>query len=99
MRTEVEMDRYLLRPDDAAHVLSIGRSKLYELLASGRLPSVTIDGSATARPHTTSSCAGPTARKTARPSTRSGKRRRGKQSNAPTAPATVGSIRRPDASR
>lgn len=38
------MDRYLLRPEDAAHVLSIGRSKLYDLLASGRLPSVTIDG-------------------------------------------------------
>jgi excisionase family DNA binding protein len=44
MRTEVEVDRYLLRPEDAAHVPSIGRSKLYELLASGRLPSVTIDG-------------------------------------------------------
>lgn len=38
------MDRFLLRPEDAAHVLSIGRSKLYELLASGRLASVTIDG-------------------------------------------------------
>lgn len=44
MRTEVEVDRYLLRPDDAARVLSIGRSKLYELLASGRLTSVMIDG-------------------------------------------------------
>lgn len=44
MRTEVEVDRYLLRPEDAAHVLSIGRSKLYELLASGRLASVMIDG-------------------------------------------------------
>lgn len=38
------MDRLLLRPEDAAQVLSIGRSKLYELLASGRLGSVTIDG-------------------------------------------------------
>lgn len=38
------MDRYLLRPEDAAHVLSVGRSKLYELLASRQLPSVTIDG-------------------------------------------------------
>ena len=38
------MDRYLLRPDDAARVLSIGRSKLYELLASGRLTSVMVDG-------------------------------------------------------
>lgn len=38
------MDRFLLRPEDAAHVLSIGRSKLYELIADGRLDSVTIDG-------------------------------------------------------
>lgn len=38
------MDRLLLRPEDAAQALSIGRSKLYELLASGRLGSVTIDG-------------------------------------------------------
>lgn len=38
------MDRLVLRPEDAAHVLSIGRSKLYELMASGRLESVTIDG-------------------------------------------------------
>ena len=39
-----KVDRLLLRPEDAAQVLSIGRSKLYELLASGRLDSVTIDG-------------------------------------------------------
>lgn len=38
------MDRFLLRPEDAADVLAIGRSKLYELLSSGRLASVTIDG-------------------------------------------------------
>lgn len=38
------MDRFLLRPEDAAHVPSIGRSKLYELIADGRLDSVTIDG-------------------------------------------------------
>ena len=38
------MDRFLLRPEDAAHALSIGRSKLYELIADGRLESVTIDG-------------------------------------------------------
>lgn len=38
------MDRFLLRPEDAAHVLSIGRSKLYELIARGRLASVMIDG-------------------------------------------------------
>jgi excisionase family DNA binding protein len=41
---EVAVDRFLLRPEDAAHVLSIGRSKLYELIASGRLASVMIDG-------------------------------------------------------
>lgn len=38
------MDSFLLRPEAAANVLSIGRSKLYELMASGRLASVTIDG-------------------------------------------------------
>ncbi|MBW3649581.1 MAG: helix-turn-helix domain-containing protein [Actinobacteria bacterium] len=173
MQTEVEVDRYLLRPEDAAHVLSIGRSKLYELLASGRLPSVMIDGcrrvrtedieassptstrrrrrhtarlplmmassprasstsastspscspthrppvgvggrlpeeerwpsgrggSATARPHTTSSCADQTARSTARRSTRSVTRWHGRQSSARTALGTGGSIRRPDVSR
>ena len=37
-----EMDRLLLRPDEAAEVLGVGRSKLYELLAAGDLPSVRI---------------------------------------------------------
>lgn len=36
------MEKLLLTPDDAAHVLSIGRSKLYELLATGALRSVRI---------------------------------------------------------
>jgi excisionase family DNA binding protein len=36
------MEQLLLRPVDAARVLSLGRSKLYELLAAGDLPSVKI---------------------------------------------------------
>lgn len=32
----------LLRPEDAASRLSISRSRVYELMAEGRLPSVTI---------------------------------------------------------
>jgi excisionase family DNA binding protein len=36
------MDRLLLTPDEAAAVLSIGRSKLYELLRAGVVPSVRI---------------------------------------------------------
>lgn len=37
--------RLLLRPEEAARVLAIGRSKLYELLASGDLESVCIGSS------------------------------------------------------
>lgn len=36
------MDKVLLTPAEAAQALGIGRSKLYELLQSGRLPSVRI---------------------------------------------------------
>lgn len=36
------MDRLLLRPSEAAEAIGIGRSKVYELLASGELPSVRI---------------------------------------------------------
>ena len=32
----------LVRVEEAARILSLGRSKIYELLASGELPSVTI---------------------------------------------------------
>ena len=32
------MDRLLLRPAEAAETIGIGRSKVYELLASGDLP-------------------------------------------------------------
>ncbi len=36
------MEKLLLRPAEAAEVLGLGRSKTYELLASGALPSVRI---------------------------------------------------------
>jgi len=36
------VEKVLLTPVEAARVLGIGRSKLYELLASGVLPSVHI---------------------------------------------------------
>jgi excisionase family DNA binding protein len=39
------MDRILLRPIEAAEAIGIGRSKVYELLASGELPSIRIGGS------------------------------------------------------
>ena len=37
-------DKLLLRPAEAAEALGISRSKVYELLASGTLPSVRIGG-------------------------------------------------------
>lgn len=36
------MERLLLRPIEAAEAIGVGRSKMYELLASGELPSVRI---------------------------------------------------------
>jgi len=36
------MEKLLLTPEDAAEVLSIGRTKVYELLAAGLLRSVRI---------------------------------------------------------
>lgn len=39
------MDRLLLRPVEAAEAIGISRSKIYELLASGELPSVRIGAS------------------------------------------------------
>jgi len=38
------MERLLLRPVEAAEAIGIGRSKVYELLAKGELPSVRIGG-------------------------------------------------------
>ena len=39
------MDKLLLRPVEAAEALGMGRSKVYELLPSGELPSIRIGGS------------------------------------------------------
>ena len=39
------MDRLLLRPVEAAEAIGIGRSKVYELLASGELPSIRVGSS------------------------------------------------------
>jgi excisionase family DNA binding protein len=39
------MDRLLLRPAEAAEAIGIGRSKVYELLARGDLPSIRIGSS------------------------------------------------------
>ena len=36
------MDKLLLRPVEAADAIGIGRSKIYELLASGELPSIRV---------------------------------------------------------
>jgi excisionase family DNA binding protein len=41
-RCSLAPSRLLLRPEEAARLLAIGRSKLYELLASGELASVRI---------------------------------------------------------
>lgn len=38
------VDKLLMNPKEAAEMLSISRSKLYELLAAGKLASVRIDG-------------------------------------------------------
>lgn len=37
-----DVEPILYRPEDAARVLGIGRSKLFELLATGQVPSVQI---------------------------------------------------------
>lgn len=45
LRTRNEMEKLLLTPEDTADLLSIGRSKVYELIGDGRLASVRIDAS------------------------------------------------------
>ncbi len=39
------VDKLLLRPEEAAELLSIGRSKVYELIGTGELVSVRIGAS------------------------------------------------------
>ena len=36
------MDKLLLRPEEVGHALGVGRSKAYQLIADGSLPSVRI---------------------------------------------------------
>jgi excisionase family DNA binding protein len=38
------VEKLLLTPEEAAEMLSIGRSKLYELLATGELASIRLGG-------------------------------------------------------
>jgi excisionase family DNA binding protein len=40
---ETKLERLLLRPAEAAEMLGVSRSKLYELVAAGKLPSVRLD--------------------------------------------------------
>ena len=39
------MEQLLLRPNEAAAVLGVGRSKIYALIAAGMLPTVRLGGS------------------------------------------------------
>jgi excisionase family DNA binding protein len=38
------MERLLLRPAEVADLIGIGRSKVYEMLASGELPCIRVGG-------------------------------------------------------
>ena len=40
-----EPERLLLRPAEAGDVIGVSRSRAYELIASGEIPSVDVDGS------------------------------------------------------
>ena len=42
--TENELPVLLVRPEDAARVLGVGRTKVYELIRSGALRSVRVGG-------------------------------------------------------
>jgi excisionase family DNA binding protein len=39
------MDRLLLKPGEVAELVGCGRSKLYQMLAAGEIPSVKLGGS------------------------------------------------------
>ena len=39
------IERLMLRPAEAAEALGISRSKVYELIASGQIPSIRLGGS------------------------------------------------------
>lgn len=40
-----KLERLMLRPGEAAEAIGVGRSKVYELLASGELPSIRVGSS------------------------------------------------------
>ena len=42
MNQQILRERLLLRPAEAAEMLGVGRSKLYELIADGTLPTVRV---------------------------------------------------------
>ena len=39
------MDKLLLRPVEVAEIVGVGRSKVYELISAGELPSIRLGGS------------------------------------------------------
>lgn len=39
------MEKLLLKPNEAAELLGVGRSKMYELLSTEKVPSIKIGGS------------------------------------------------------
>ena len=39
------MEKLLYKPSEAAEVLGFGRSKIYELIAAGTMPSIRVGGS------------------------------------------------------
>ena len=40
-----KLERLLVKPDEGARLLGIGRSKMYALLATGVIPSIKVGGS------------------------------------------------------
>ena len=47
--TGIPVEKILVRPAEAAAMLSMSRSRLYELLASGAIPSIRFDNGRTLR--------------------------------------------------
>jgi excisionase family DNA binding protein len=44
MNTTESVEKVLMRPNEVAQAVSMSRSKVYELIASGQLPSVRVAG-------------------------------------------------------
>jgi len=45
LETEDERTRLLLKPDEVAHLLGIGRSKAYAMINANEIPSIRMGGS------------------------------------------------------